>query len=312
MENSEKTLNKRFTVEITKAVPNTTDLFRTYTFVCGNYQRNSFDKVYNGALRITEACGIYRDNCDISIYGLRPEQLEELSFLVWNPTKEVDFRNTVRVFVDGVLIYAGNTYKVISDFTNAPNICLRIVGVVGTYISCLMAEENKDVTGLTIKEAFTALGNLAGFKTVVSSKISGNCPRIILQGSVRDQIIQLAKDLNLNFSISCNYLRVAPFNEVLGFSESDTAGDLINAKNVPEISNKNGLVGYPSFSEVGVNFKTIFDPTLKTGHLVDLYSIVPKVTGRHLITSKTTTLSTLPNGQWSADYTTMFIKSLEG
>lgn len=307
---NEKTLDKRFTVEITQAIPNTEDLFRTYTFNCGNFQRNALDKVYNGSLRVSEACGVYRDNCDIAIYGLNPKKLEELSFLVWNPTKGVDFRNTIRVFVDNMLIYAGNIYKVISDFSNSPDVCLRIVGVVGTYISCLIREENKDVTGLTIKEAFKSLGDSAGFKTVVSNKVNGKCPKIVLQGSVRDQIVQLAKDLDLNFSLSYNYLRVAPKGEVLGFSEEDTIGDMAQAKNVPEISLVNGLVGYPSFSDIGVNFRTIFKPTLRTGNLVDLYSIVPKVTGRHLITSKTMNLSTLPNGQWYADYTTMFIKSL--
>lgn len=311
MANSEKTLNKRFTVEITKAIPNTSNLFRTYTFVCGNYQKNPLDKVYNGSARITEACGVYRDNCDISIYGLSKEKLEELSFLVWNPVKEVDFRNTIKIFVDDFLIYAGNIYKSIADFSNAPDICLRIVGVVGTYISCLDGGPD-DISGWEVKEAFKALGDAAGFKTVVSSKIKGKCPRITLQGTVRDKIVQLAKDLDLNFSLSYNYLRVAPQNEVLGFSETDTTGDMTQAKNVTEISAVNGLIGYPSFSDIGANFKTIFDATLKTGHLVDLYSVVPKVTGRHLITSKTTNLSTLPNGQWSSDYTTMFIKSLEG
>ena len=77
---------------------------------------------------------------------------------------------------------------------------------------------------------------------------------------------------------------------------------------VKKISKDKGMIGYPTFNEFGVNFSALFDPYLRTGQIVEIDSIVPKVSGQYIVIAKNSTLSTLPNSQWRANYVTTSIK----
>ena len=309
-------LNKRFVVEITRAIPESETGYNTYIFPCGN----SIDKedasfgysgqYYRGDVRITETQGAYKDNCNISIYGLSVDKLTELTFITWNPIKEVDPRNTVKVIVNDQTVYQGNTYRVFADFSEAPEVCLRITGVVGTYLASRPQQDTeiKATQQRTVGNVFTELGNLAGVNTVVNVSVKDNiCPDITLSGSLYNQIATLAKSLDLQFDLAYGYLRVSSKDEVLGFSETDTIGAESKSTGLPVINLTNGLVGYPVFNNRGVNFRAIFDPKIRPGNIIELDSIVPQVSGRYRVAAKSSTLSTLPNGQWIAEYVCNFL-----
>ena len=331
-------LNKRFVVEITRAIPESETGYNTYIFPCGNSidkEDSSFGysgQYYRGDVRITETQGAYKDNCNISIYGLSVDKLTELTFITWNPIKEVDPRNTVKVIVNDQTVYQGNTYRVFADFSEAPEVCLRITGVVGTYLASRPQQDTeiKATQQRTVGNVFTELGNLAGVNTVVNVSVKDNiCPDITLSGSLYNQIATLAKSLGLQFDLAYGYLRVSSKDEVLGFSETDTIGsesrstsskdevlgfsetDTIGSESrstgLPIINLTNGLVGYPVFNNRGVNFRAIFDPKIRPGNIIELDSIVPQVRGRYRVAAKSSTLSTLPNGQWIAEYVCNFL-----
>lgn len=310
-------LDRRFTIEITRAIPNSETGYNTFIFNCGNNiskEDESFGytgQLYRAEARITEVQGAYKDNCNISIYGLSIDKLTELTFITWNPVQEIDPRNSIKIIVDEQTVYQGNTYRVFADFSEVPEVCLRITGVVGIYAAALSKQSRVYLASekRKIGDIFKELGNEIGVHTIVNQKIKDNlCPDITLKaGSVGSQIEALAKALNLQYNLDFGYLRVASKDEVLGFSENDTVGDLINSKDIPVINYTNGLIGYPIFNEKGVTFRAIFDPILRPGNVIDLESILPKVSGRYVITSKSSTLSTLPNGQWVAEYVCYFL-----
>lgn len=310
-------LNRNFTVEITRAIPNSETGYNTFVFKCGNsIEKSDKDFGYTGELyranvRITEVQGAYKDNCSISIYGLSIDKLTELTFMAWNPVQEIDPRNSVKITVDEQTIYQGTTYRVFADFSEAPEVCLRITGVVGIYAAALSKQSRVYLASEKRKvgDVFKELGDEIGVHTIVNKKVKDNLlPDITLKaGSVGSQVETLAKSLNLQYNLDFGYLRVAPKDEILGFSENDTVGDFMNSKDIPVINYTNGLIGYPIFNEKGVTFRAIFDPVLRPGNVIDLESVFPKVSGRYVITSKTSTLSTLPNGQWSAEYICYFL-----
>ena len=299
-------LDRRFTIEITRAIPNSDSGYNTFVFNCGNNidkEDESFGykgQLYRAEVRITEMKGAYKDNCSISIYGLSLDKLTELTFITWNPIKEVDPRNRVKIKVDEQTIYEGHVYRVFSDFNEAPEVCLRITGVVGTYAAAVskpsrvyLANEKR-----TFENIFTDLGNDIGVTTVFNEGSKDKlCPDITLKaGSVFNQIDTLAKSLNLQYKLGLDYLNVAAKDEVLRFTTE-----------IHKINYTKGLIGYPIFNEKGVTFRAIFDPTLRPGNVIYLESIMPETSGKYEIHGKISTLSTLPNGQWAAEYVCYFL-----
>lgn len=299
MENS---LLKEFTVKITRAIPESETGIYTDVFKCSN--DNSTGEIYRGQVDIQEAGGVFKDVCDIAIYGVGLDKLNQITFTWWDAIKKVDPRNTVEVIVEGVTVFVGNTYFVKADFSEGTEACLRITGVVGTYISSIRPPD-EEYEGISISDLFKILGNKAGMDVLVSENANGICPKVILTGSLLSRIMELGKMLDLNVKISCNFIRVSKHGEP--FPEFQNGNGYSSAP-VKKISKDTGMIGYPTFNEFGVNFSAIYDPYLRTGQVVEINSIVPKVSGQYIIISKNSTISTLPNGQWRSNYMTTSIK----
>ena len=303
-------LNKEFTVKITRAVPeNETDVY-TYTFKCGNEPYNNVsDNIsghfYRGEVNIQESGGVHKDTCDIAIYGLSLNSLNAICFTWWDAIRKPDMRNKVEVIVEDTVIFQGDTYFINSDFSKAPDVCLRITGVVGYAISAIMLP-NKDYTGWNILNMFEDLGKQAGMRVLISQSVNGLCPKLVLSGSLSNRIQKLGKELDIDVILTCGYIIVKKHDEAMPIFNSNSGVSITPTK---LINKDHGMIGYPSFNNFGVNFSALFDPYIKTGQVVRIESIVPKVTGEYKIISKQSLLSSLPNGQWRSNYVATSLKA---
>ena len=295
--------SKRFRIEITKAIPNTEKGYTTFVFNCGSQTDNSngFDEnLYRAEVRITEGEGAYKDNCNISIYGVSLDKLSDLTFITWDSVNGVDRRNTVKVIVDEITVYSGDIYRVYADFNDVPNVCLRITGVIGKYLSA-RSTENKIITteeNRSVGSVFKLLCDEVGIPLEIGEKTKEKlCPDIILDGNLYEQIVKLAKKLGLNFHLTASSLTVW-----------DKKNGDYPPRQIDDIDYTNGLIGYPTFIDLGVSFRGIFNPTLKPGNLIKLFSIVPGTTHFYWIAAKTSVISSMPNGKWESFYECFFIK----
>ena len=302
-------LNKEFTVKITRAIPENETGTYTYTFRCGNIPYNNPSDNISGSLyrvevNIQEAGGVFKDTCNVAIYGLSIESLNAICFTWWDAIRKVDTRNKVEIIVDDTVIFQGDTYFISADFSNTPDVCLRITGVVGYAISSIMLP-NKDYTGWYISNAFEDLGKQVGMKVLISQNVTGICPRLVLSGSLENRIKTIGKALNLDVNLTCGYIIVKKHDEAMPMFKGASG---TTATPTTVINKDTGMIGYPSFNNFGVNFSTIFDPYIKTSQVVRIESIVPKVTGEYIIISKQSLLSSLPNGQWRSNYVATSLK----
>lgn len=295
--------SKKFRIEITKAVENTEKGYETFVFECGSQDEKTKsvnNNLYRAEVRITECQGAYKDNCNISIYGVSLDKLSNLTFITWDSINGVDKRNTVKVIVDGITVYAGDIYRVYADFGEAPDVCLRITGVIGKYISArstvdksILAEENR-----TIGSVFQTLCNEVGIPLEIGEETSKKvCPDIILDGNLYNQILKLAKKLGLNFHLTSSSLRVW-----------DEEKEDFPPNRIEIIDYTNGLIGYPTFIDLGASFRGLFNPSLKPGNIIKLFSIVPGITHFYWIAAKTSIISSMPNGKWESFYECYFVK----
>ena len=283
------TLSKNFKIKIQQASGDAPDGIYSYEFDCGNVDGGN--NLCRASVRLTEGGTPSKNSADIMIYGLSKDKLQQLTFLNFNPVKGVDSRNIVEVLVDDVMCFSGNIFFSSSNFDGIPDICLNIVGAIGIYEGSLAQQdlEIRAVQNQTITSIFENFANKMGYG-FMNNGVEGNCPDIILNGSLREQILELAKALNINISMDCKMLRIAPMGKPL-------------LKDLPvEVNDKNGLIGYPSFNSNGVNFKAQFNPKIRVGSTVKLTSIVPNSSGEWVVNQKVSTLSSLPNGKWETDY----------
>jgi hypothetical protein len=77
-----------------------------------------------------------------------------------------------------------------------------------------------------------------------------------------------------------------------------------NGGTVPLISPATGLVGYPTYSDMGITIKTLFNPFIRLAQLVTVESSLAFANGswgayyvRHELESQT------PNGKWFTHFT---------
>ena len=291
-----KELDRRFKVVLTKAVRGSDNAVDTYTFNCGP-DANSYRAT---AQIIDGGTSEYKSNASITIYGLGYEKLKELSFLLFESVSgAMDKRNNVEIWVDNTLIFTGNTYFISADFSNAPDVALSITGVVGRFASSVPMQDTP-TANLSAVQVFETLAQAMGYKLLYTTGIEKiKCGDDILCGSAWEQAQMLAKAVNVKVYFSLGYLRVGEIGKALIGGEPY------------KLSNRNGLIGYPYFNSNGVNFKSIFTPALRVGNYVELETLVPLAKGKWYVNTKTSNLSTLPEGKWEAEYISYVEKNLQ-
>jgi hypothetical protein len=101
-----------------------------------------------------------------------------------------------------------------------------------------------------------------------------------------EQAKTLARAAGIDLYVDDNILAITPPNVPRGGL-------------VPEISAQTGLVGYPTFDGVGVNFQTAFNPSIAFGGAIKLVTSIKQAAGQWIVTSVAYRLeSEKPGGAW--------------
>jgi len=111
----------------------------------------------------------------------------------------------------------------------------------------------------------------------------------IYSGSALDQIKSCAIEANIYFKVENDVLTIWPKN-----------GSIASAE--PIISPESGMVGYPAMSSQGLNVKTLFNPGIVMGGIVNIESSIPMATGKFQVLNLTHNISSLaPGGPWFSE-----------
>ena len=283
------TLTRQFTIKIKQAVGDSSGTVE-HTFVCDT------NKWYRAIAQIREGGAPFKNNADITIYGLNRERLNTLTYLLFNPITQLDKRNVLEIWYAQNLLFRGNTYFSMSDFSGAPDIAFRCVGAEAIFYdqelppggADLVIKGNAKIKADKVFKDLAAQMDYAYESAGISDIV---CPDIILTGSLYERAYNLGYALGLNVDFRYTRMRVYPLGTAFENGLEYT------------ISKDTGLIGYPSFNSNGVNFKALFDPRIEVGQNITLDSIVPQAAGTYFVNQKNTTLSTLPQGKWETDYT---------
>lgn len=244
-------------------------------------------KGFRSTVDIDKAGGMMMGTLRAKIYGVRQEDMNSITTLQWGPRSLIP--NTVQVFtVDGDVetqVFAGNIVNAWGDYMSMPDVFLHIQAQ-SAYFSQLKATAPRSYSGTT--NAATVMGQIAAEMqlTFENNGVNVQLSDVYLANTATEQAKELAQIANCDLYIDDRILAITPRNG----SRTGT---------IPLISAKTGLVGYPTFDGVGVNFKILFNAGVTFGGRIKLETDITRAAGEWVITSVSHQLtSEMPSGAW--------------
>ena len=230
---------------------------------------------------------------NLQIFGLTQTVMNKLTVVALLPQI---FTNTVIVMAGDAdsysQVYYGNISSSYADYTNSPDVYLS---VVAKAVGALAASNDPPSHFPGQVSAIDMLRTLTG-KMGINFVKNKDMPSYILSDSTyKGSYLQQAKDImkdagifNNNFEL--NTLAIWPMGEVRDGP-------------IALISPETGMVGYPTYTLIGVLVTTVYNPLLIFGGSVEIKSsyepVVIPTGGQWQINSMTHTLtSEVPGGPW--------------
>jgi len=265
----------------------------TFQLGTGNFGESGFNTVKITGLRVHASIVKTGDaamgSAELRIFGLMPDQLNSLTSIYQVQT--LARQNTIIVEagddISGMsVIFQGQITIAQADLNSQPDSCLSVIAQAGLLYAL---QPGSPLSYPTTADAATILQNLAG---QMGLQFENNGASVILatpyfSGSLRDQALACVRAAGINWIIDDKVLAIWP----LGGSR--------NVTNIPLISTDTGMVGYPSYSNIGVAVKTIFNPNIKFGGKIKIQSSLKQANGTWSVFGLSHELeSELPGGQW--------------
>lgn len=230
------------------------------------------------------------DNAKITILGLSRDLMESVTFL--NYKNLFINMNTIDIYAGDEtgldLVFSGEITSAIPNFNNAPSINLEIDAITG-YSSNVKAVPPLSIKGnIPVSQLCAQIARESGFdfrNEGINIIASNPC----IKGSNITKLKNIAQTYKIGMTIENKVVTIYPLN---GSS----------AQLVLTISGDNGLIGYPSFSQNGIDCKIMFAPAVSIGQKIKIDSIVPKVSGVWWVYSLSHSIeANIPNGKWETN-----------
>jgi hypothetical protein len=210
------------------------------------------------------------DVASLRVYGLTPSLMNQLSTL-GIPNIMYRANNTVTIdagdAVNGLgTVYTGSIQWAYQKL-DQPETFLQVQAFYG------MGSAMVPVTPTSFPGGFDVATAMQGFATKLGLAFENNGVQIMMPpsyfaGTYRDQIAKVAKQANIEAYIdSKGSNSKGGFPTLAIWPKSGTRnGD------VPLIQASSGLIGYPNWDQYGITFRTIYNPSIRLGGVVQVNS----------------------------------------
>lgn len=261
------------------------------TLGTGKFGSSNNDQIilqgFRASADIDKAGGVQMSTLRAKIYGVRQEDMNSVTTLQWKPGTIIP--NTVEVYaIDGhveTLVYGGNIVNAWADYQNMPDVFLHIQAQSGFY------NQLKPLTPRSFKgpvDVASVMGQIAsdlGY-AFENGGVNTKLVDVYLPNTGLEQAKDLCRAAGCDMYLDDRILAITPPN-------------VPRKTLVPEVSPQTGLVGYPTFDGVGVNFRTLFNPSITFGGGFKLVTDVQQAAGEWVASSLSHHLeSEKPGGAW--------------
>ena len=236
---------------------------------------------------IDKAGGMMMGTLRAKIFGVKQVDMNSVTTLQWKPGTLIP--NTVEVFaIDGAaetLVFAGNIVNARADYQSMPDVYLHIQAQ-SAFFNALKAIPPRSFKGrVDVASVMAQIARDLGY-TFENNGVTTQLTDIYLPNTGMEQAKDLARAAGCDLYLD---------DKILAITLPNVPRKVI----IPLISPASGLVGYPTFDGVGVNFQTLFNPAVTFGGSVKLETDVQQAAGEWVVTSVGHRLeSEKPGGAW--------------
>jgi len=232
--------------------------------------------------------GLSLSNAQLRVYGMNMADMQKFNTIARNVLRQRndeisiaagDEMTGVREMFAGTISYANvNLYA-------APNVCMDVFASPGRYYQMLPAAANTYPGRSDVATIIQALAVRMGF-SFENHGVTAQLSDHYLHGTLIDQLWDVANAAGIICSIENRVIRIWPNKGALN-------DPLI------EVSPSTGLIGYPTFTPVGLRVEMEFRNDVTVGRRMKLTSSLPQATGEWYINNMQHELSTqAPDGPW--------------
>lgn len=242
---------------------------------------------FRASADIEKAGGMMMSTLRARIYGVRQQDMNSITTLQWKPRALIP--NTVEVYaLDGTaetLVFAGNIVNAWADYQGMPDVFLQIQAQAA-FFNTLKPVAPRSFKGQV--DVASVMGQIArdmGY-TFENNGVTTQLVDVYLANTGMEQAKDLARAAGCDLYLDDKILAITPPNAP---RKSVT----------PKISSETGLIGYPTFDGVGVNFQSLFNPAVTFGGTIKLDTDVQQAAGDWIVTSVSHRLEAeKPGGAW--------------
>jgi hypothetical protein len=261
------------------------------TLGTGKFGSSNNDQIilqgFRALVDIDKAGGMMMGTLRAKIYGVSQADMNSATTLQWKPGSLIP--NTVEVYaIDGTaetLVFAGNIVNAWGDYQSMPDVYLHIQAQ-SAFFNQLKAVPPRSFKGqIDVASVMSQIARDLGY-TFENNGVKTQLVDVYLPNTGMEQAKDLARMAGCDLYLDDKILAITPPN--------------VPRKGVISfISKDSGLIGYPTYDGVGVNFQTLFDPSITFGGSIFLATDILQAAGEWIVTSVAHRLeSEKPGGAW--------------
>jgi hypothetical protein len=271
------------------------------TLAAGSFGGKGSEKVINGlpvSCEVSKTGGDEKPSCKISIGGMAYSEMEQLTTLAFRPLQTR--KNLVAIFAGDAenglsQVFAGEITQAAADFNNAPDVTFEIEAVSGYYPALMPAGPQTVAGEVGVADIVSQQAQAMGYE-FRNEGVTAKLTNTILNGTPMQKAKAAARQAGANLLVDDNTLILLPPGK-------ERKGTTVL------LSDKSGLMGYPSFSNEGITLDAIYNPAFQLNGLIEVKSIVPKASGLWRITKLEHKLSANNPGEddWTSSIDAVYV-----
>ena len=271
------------------------------TLAAGSFGGKGSEKVINGlpvSCEVSKTGGDEKPSCKISIGGMAYSEMEQLTTLAFRPLQTR--KNLVAIFAGDTesglsQVFTGEITQAAADFNNSPDVTFEIEAVTGYYPALMPAGPQTVAGEVAVADLVSQQAQAMGYE-FRNEGVTTKLKNTILNGTPMQKARAAARQAGANLLIDDNTLILLPPGK-------ERKGTTVS------LSDKSGLMGYPSFSNEGITLDAIYNPAFQLNGLIEVKSIVPKASGTWRITKLEHKLSANNPGEddWTSSIEAVYV-----
>lgn len=261
----------------------------------GNFGQDGQNEVkltgYRTSASITKSGGASLSEMQLRVWGLPLDVMQKLTVL--NKLAYAEERRNVVTVTAGDdktgmgVVFVGTIKEAWADASNAPDVSFVVSAFTGGVDAIRPVPPTSYNGSVTVE---TIMGSIAAQmdppRTLENGGVQVTLDSQYLPGTLRDQAVKVAQIAQCNLLIDDTVLAIWPKGKARG-------GQTL------KVSAETGLVGYPQFTQNGIAFSLLFNPSLAFGQQISMKSVLEAANGAWVIGAVQHSLDAeLPGGQW--------------